>query len=289
VSGKHRGQGFLYIVNAKTGKLIQKIGTEAGTADTPSGLGQGTAYIQQTEDFTADQFYAGDLRGNLWRFDLSVKKGKYPNAIKMAALTDSSGKPQPISIAPQVAIGRNHRDRWVLVGTGKELTSADTKDPQQQTMYAIRDGSKEAPAAVTKALTRSQLKVVTDLTAGAAVSDKVGLYDLTGGSAAMGREKITVDVEAQGDIVSFIGKSPSSDPCAPAGTSNIYVADIETGATVLRSETGKPEATYRVNSIIGSALVSVNGKPAIVLTDAEGKHRVLPMKLLIPVSNAMNP
>lgn len=279
LAGKNRGQGFLYILNAKTGKLIEKIGTGAGNANMPSGLAHGTAYIENSADFTSREFYAGDLNGNLWRFDLSIQQGRYPKPVKMATLTDAAGKPQPITIAPRVVIARNQRDRWVLIGTGKELAADDTLDSQQQTMYAIRDGDNEKPAPMTKALNRSQLKALSNITSGIPVPEKGWLYDLTGGNTTTGRERIIVDLEAHSGIVTFIGKTKSSDPCAPGGIGTAYAVDIETGMTALQDEYGKPAVTFSGNGFVGATLVLLNRDLALLLTDAEGKL-VLPSRKL---------
>jgi len=276
VSGSNPGKGFLYVVNAKTGALIKKIGTGAGDATTPSGLGRGTAYIPNFDDFAADQFYVGDLLGNMWRFDLRAADGNYLAPVKIASLTDAAGVAQPISVAPQIEISRNNVDRWVFIGTGKDLSSSDAATSQQQTMYAIRDGSKEEPSAATTALNRADFTVVTDLIAGIASPPKGWLYDLTGGSSGTGRERITIDIQANAGVVNFNGNTSSNDPCTVNGIGRTYVVDFDTARSVLSDGTGGHKNFIEGAAVVGANLISVNRKLSILITDASGKTTVPP-------------
>lgn len=233
--GSLAGHGILYILNIKTGALLQKIDTGVGTAAKPAGLAQATAYTQDVTDGTVDQIYAGDLLGNVWRFDLTegavdasgAVTGKYPSPTLFATLTDPSGNAQPITTAPRVEESLSSSGlatlRWVFVGTGKFLDITDLTDTQQQTMYALRDGSGSAPATTGLPLTRSVLTQVTDLTQGASIGDSASgwYYDLTGsaGGTTGGTERIVVSPTAATglDIVAWTTVIPSSDPCSLQG------------------------------------------------------------------------
>ena len=276
VSGGNAGKGFLYVVNAKTGQLIAKIGTGSGSSTTPSGLGRGTAFIPNFDDFTADQFYVGDLLGDLWRFDLRklTAGGKYPTPSHFAALRDPSGQRQAISVAPQVEIARNGRDRWVFIGTGKDLSSADANEPQQQTMYAFRDGTKADPLDIPSPQSRSNLNAVTDLTKGIPAPENGWFFDLPGGSQATGRERIILDLDANSGVVSFVGNISSNDPCSVGGTSNVYATEYETGLTVLQTQQGKAIPAITGAAVVGAKLISINRKLSILITDAKGKQHV---------------
>ena len=60
-------KAFLYIVNLQTGELITKIPTNKQTAN-----GLSTPYLYDSDgDRIVDAIYAGDLQGNLWKFDKS--------------------------------------------------------------------------------------------------------------------------------------------------------------------------------------------------------------------------
>ncbi|HVK56086.1 MAG TPA: PilC/PilY family type IV pilus protein [Burkholderiales bacterium] len=285
VSGGNAGKGFLYVVNAKTGQLIDKIGTGSGSAATPSGLGRGTAFIPNFDDFTADQFYVGDLLGDLWRFDLRKlnSSGKYPKPSHFAELKGPTGQRQAISVAPQVEIARNGRDRWVFIGTGKDLSSTDASEPQQQTMYAFRDGTKADPLDIPGSpQSRSDLNAVTDLTKGIPAPEQGWLFDLPGGSQATGRERIILDLDANSGVISFVGNISSNDPCSVGGTSNVYATEYDTGLTVLQNEQRKPIPSITGAAVVGAKLISVNRKLSILITDSKGKQSVPTAELRTP-------
>ncbi|HEX8479396.1 MAG TPA: PilC/PilY family type IV pilus protein [Telluria sp.] len=106
------------------------------------------------EDGSASRAYAGDLQGNLWRFDLGTLKA---HCIFTARGAD--GAVQPIAHAPRVvhAPGGGY---LILFATGKLLEASDLLPSSfaQQSVYAIHDGA-GAPADVPA--TRRQLAVRT--------------------------------------------------------------------------------------------------------------------------------
>jgi type IV pilus assembly protein PilY1 len=248
--GSLAGHGILYILNIKTGAILQKIDTGVGSAANPAGLTQATAYTQDVTDGTVDQIYAGDLLGNVWRFDLTeaassasgIVTGNYPSPTLLAKLADSSGNAQPITTAPRIeeSISSDGLStlRWVFVGTGKFLDIGDLTDTQQQTMYALRDGSGSTPATSGLPITRSALTALTDLTAGTTLSDtSTGwYYDLTGSAGGNngGTERIVVAPStATGlNVVAWVTVIPSSDPCSLQGA--LYATNYA-GASVLVS------------------------------------------------------
>ena len=175
----NRGKGYLYILNAKTGALLEKLTTGEGTETTPSGFGKITAFIPSYADWRATQIYGGDLNGNLWRFDLTQTAGSggsYPSPIKLATFKDSASTPNPqaITAAPKIEIGLDQVSRWVFVGTGKLFDTGDLTTSGTQTFYALKDGTVTAPYADAGLPTgfsfpldpRSALTAVTDLTTG---------------------------------------------------------------------------------------------------------------------------
>ena len=69
------GKGCLYVLDALTGKILDKSQHRRGAAHRraePSGLGKIAAWADNFYvDNTAPYVYGGDLEGNLWRFDLT--------------------------------------------------------------------------------------------------------------------------------------------------------------------------------------------------------------------------
>lgn len=96
-------------------------------------------------DGIPDVLYAGDLRGNLWKFDISnsdasqwgVAFGGSP--LFRAELT--SGNRQPITVAPVVRPNRQVGGMMVAFGTGRDLEEDDRTDVSLQTIYSVHDNT----------------------------------------------------------------------------------------------------------------------------------------------------
>ena len=133
------GRGYLYILDAITGQIIDRIDTGAGSASTPSGLAQVSAFANNGAlDNSAVWVYGGDLLGNVWRFDVN---DALPPAGREATLigqaTDPGGTPQPITVRPELA--EITGQPMVLIGTGEFLGSTDIASTQVQSVYGIVD------------------------------------------------------------------------------------------------------------------------------------------------------
>ncbi len=93
------------------------------------------------------QAYGGDLKGNVWRFDLSDPDESKWKVALIAKLTDRAATPQPITTGVRVEIDQNNNvDRYLFVGTGKLLDQAGSQLTLRSanTLYVIRDGTRTA-------------------------------------------------------------------------------------------------------------------------------------------------
>ncbi|CDS54199.1 Type IV fimbrial biogenesis protein PilY1 [Polaromonas sp. CG9_12] len=115
----------------------------SATAGQSNGLNN-PQVIDVNNDGKADLVYAGDLLGNMWKFDLSAStqadwKVSFNNNPLFTA-ADSGGSPQPIMAAP---VWLPHPKGGIMLGfgTGRNLTSSDRTDTSQQTLYAVWDNS----------------------------------------------------------------------------------------------------------------------------------------------------
>ncbi len=145
-TGSGDGQGHIFFVDIKTGKLLKEMSTGFGDTSAPSGLAQIAGYTKDRRNQVVEQVYGGDLYGNFWRFDVHDPDPANWVVEKLATLVDGGGVPQPVTIAPQIEIDvQNGVDRWVFIGTGRLLDDTDLAVSQQQTMYAIRDGDLNNP------------------------------------------------------------------------------------------------------------------------------------------------
>jgi len=247
----NRGKGVLYVLDVKTGDLLQKIYTSEGTATDPSGFAQVTGYTLDYTDYTTEQVYGGDLLGNVWRFDFSDASADVPDPVQFATVKDSNDVAQPITTAPQIEYGAGDPllRRWVFVGTGRQLDAVDSPNSQGQTFYAFRDGTRSTPnkTASDFPIVRADMKSVsyTDLTTGGVEvsSTQMGWYlDLTGRDDATrtdsASERVVINPVANDGVISWVGSIPSSDPCTPTGTARVYAVKYASASSVLyRNET----------------------------------------------------
>lgn len=100
--------------------------------------------IDLNSDGKADIVYAGDLQGNLWKFDISAStasgwKVSFGGAPLYIA-KDSGNSPQPIVAAPVYV---PHPQGGIMLGfvTGRNFTTGDRTDVSEQSIYAVWDNS----------------------------------------------------------------------------------------------------------------------------------------------------
>ncbi len=139
-SNSHRAR--LFIVDLSDGTLLKAIDTGVGSVNQSNGLAS-PQVVDTNLDGNADLVYAGDYRGNLWKFDLSTND---PSNWKVAfggkplfTAKDSAGNTQPITAQPTV---RRHPSKGGLVvyfGTGKLMLVGDQGDMSEQALYGIFD------------------------------------------------------------------------------------------------------------------------------------------------------
>jgi len=135
----------LFALDAFTGNRIAKIDTGVGSCN---GLSTPVP-VDVNMDNKVDYVYAGDLKGNLWKFDftdtlasnweVAYYSGSTPKPLFQAK--DDAGNTQPITVKPDVMF---HCDPSmpgyiVVIGTGKYLGYGDFIDTSTQTIYGIWD------------------------------------------------------------------------------------------------------------------------------------------------------
>lgn len=138
------GKASLFVVNLKTGALIKEIVADAGPGN---GLGGVRILRDSTQQIVGA--YAGDLKGNMWKFDLTGNdKSNWRVGLSGSPLY-AAGSTQPITAAPAI-IPHPTTGYVVAFGTGKFLDTGDTTGPYDtQRMYGIWDAQAFGSAAVT--------------------------------------------------------------------------------------------------------------------------------------------
>ena len=131
-----RGQAVLYIVRLSDGN-VKKIPVGNASADSPNGLSS-PSLIDRDRDGKADIAYAGDIDGNLWKFDLtSSSRGDWDDAYNNKPLHDGDPS-RPILEAPDATL-HPRRGYLVFFATGKLLEKDDIPESSVQAMYGIWD------------------------------------------------------------------------------------------------------------------------------------------------------
>lgn len=117
-------------------------------ADATTGAGNGLAHprlIDLNGDDKADIAYAGDLKGNVWKFNLtSATPSNWSVAFSgdpLFVARDTAGTRQPITTTPTWILHPNG-GTMLAFGTGREMTETDRTDTALQTLYAIWDNTK---------------------------------------------------------------------------------------------------------------------------------------------------
>ena len=140
------GTAALFIYNLETGALIKKIQTGVGSAVQDHADSNGLlAPVGWDADGNGmlDYVYAGDMLGNVWKFDISATTSASWGRSKLfeATYTKSDGSVvrQPITGGLTVAMHPTNYKTWLFFGTGRLMTPGDMTNDDVQSMYGIID------------------------------------------------------------------------------------------------------------------------------------------------------
>ena len=256
------GKAVLYIFNLTDGTILKKIDTLV-TGD--NGLAS-PGVFDSDNDGDIDVIYAGDLKGNVWKFDVSnsnkslwdvaFKSGTTPEPLFIAK--DPSGNVQPITAQITVAVNDVATDtinvgkRFIHFGTGSYFRTADPNDKQIQTWYGLIDqGSQITSTRLSGDYT--ELKKRTILEEGALSSRPVRTFSVSTANDMSGKKgwyidlikpNVTGDAAKEGERIvtsskvynlaepTLIASSiiPLVDPCVPGGRGYVNAINPFTGA-----------------------------------------------------------
>jgi len=282
------GQGVLFVLDPKTGTLLQKIYTNEGSAANPAGLAHFTGYVQDYADMTVDYVYAGDLLGNMWRFDFSSPTNNVPNPTSpILHLRDSLGNPQPVTTEPRVDPGPD-LVRYLFVGTGRLLHTNDRDNKQQQTFYALRDGTASdpyssaanatnpLPSGVSFPVKRTNMVQVDSLITGVIQESSKPMgwfYDLTGLRGTLA-EQVVIHPQVNEGVVSWIGTLMNQDKCNPGGESAAYAVKYgsakSTFAKIVDNVRVPIAFVTQDSGLVGSKMVRLGSSIRLLGSDGKG-------------------
>jgi type IV pilus assembly protein PilY1 len=138
------GKASLFIVNLSTGALIKEIGTN----DTV-GNGLGGVRLVRNNQGVIQGAYAGDLKGNMWKFTLIGANSTWKSEKLFTTNNGLGGTTtfQPITAAPAVITrSDNLTGTMVVFGTGKLFDDADQSNTSRQSGYGLWDNVGFGPA-----------------------------------------------------------------------------------------------------------------------------------------------
>jgi len=155
------GHAGLFIFNLATGQLIRWLdtGVAGNTVVAKNGLSTPIA-VDVDSNRTADYVYAGDLEGNVWKFDITCTDQNTCDASSWlvtkvfeacAGDTCTDANRQPITAKPEVGVASSQGQTggvMIYVGTGKYFELGDNvvpASPQTQSFYAFWDNAAGAP------------------------------------------------------------------------------------------------------------------------------------------------
>ncbi|MDH5535109.1 MAG: PilC/PilY family type IV pilus protein, partial [Betaproteobacteria bacterium] len=240
-----------------------KLDSAVGSVGTPNGFAA-PLVADVDGSGTADFIYAGDLRGNVFKFDVrSTTAANWTlatNRVLLFTARDAGGVAQPITSPVEAVLHPSGQGFVVTFGTGKYLEPMDPNPPyQEQTQYGIWDKN-DGPATVSGQTTitgRSQLLQQTFIsgvtatggtfyvisqnqpdwstdntppTANDAPTKHVGWYlDLA--PPNVGTRVVFRPVVQSGRLI-FTTLIPSSSTCQFGGTSDLWAIDPVSGGRI---------------------------------------------------------
>jgi type IV pilus assembly protein PilY1 len=243
------GYSSLFVLDAADGSVLAeyKTPTTVNSATVASWGLASPVLGDYDNDQVDDVAFAGDLAGNLWRFDLSDLTKKTVDLIYQPAASATPLNPdQPITVMPRLFPDPTSQGFIVVFGTGKFLGPDDrtTTGAKTQSVYGVRDPGK----GITTNLpwTRANLvqqQITEDGTGLRGITQnpapttalKGGWYFDLNISGVLG-EKVVVTPTAlfntnRAIITSLI--PTTADPCDPGRAGAVMVVDAATGGAAV--------------------------------------------------------
>lgn len=204
-------KAVLFIIDVATGEIIRSIDTKVGDATTPNGLSTPIP-VDSDGDYITDAIYAGDLLGNLWKFDVTSNDASNwrvafssgspaqpkPLFTACSGSTCDGSNYQPITAKPHV--GRHPEGGLMIyVGTGKYYESGDhivPASPQVQTFYGLRDNG----SVISGRTSLQKQEILAEIA-----------FDSDGDSINDDVDRATTD-----HVVDYVGSSSSASPVVSA-------------------------------------------------------------------------
>ncbi|OOG55238.1 hypothetical protein B0E47_10680 [Rhodanobacter sp. B05] len=268
----------LFVLDAQTGAVIR----ELKTPNTIASYGLASPVLgDYNNDQIDDVAFAGDLAGNLWRFDFSSSDPSKWSVTQAYAPTNPGY--QPITVMPRLFPDPATNRFMVVFGTGKYLGAGDNTSvsAQVQSIYGIRDelDSSGNPVTITHTgVAATEQLVQQTLTESAGTGDNAGaiLRSVTSNPVPSSKGGWYIDLNLSGAAGERVVVTPAAifssntviiptlipggtDPCTPTVQGAVMAFDATTGGPGMgvSSLGGVPYVGARVDNVRTSGSLPV--------------------------------
>jgi len=224
--GSQAQRGALLIFDLHTGALIKQLDvSDRAGADVINGLSVPTLQLDGNGELQA--VFAGDLHGQLWKFDLSSSDPALWQVAHGGPPLFTAAEGQLITVAPLLHRNMTGDADLLLFGTGKWLEAVDLADSTLQAFYAVLDTPALPAGGVTPALLRAQqINSINDPASGQRLrtvsslpvdwQSQYGWYVPLTDSAGLQGERVTREAVIRHSRVMFttgLVTAQATDPC----------------------------------------------------------------------------
>ncbi|MCD6706279.1 MAG: hypothetical protein LT080_07485 [Thiobacillus sp.] len=233
--GSANCRSALFMVQIDAPSNVNFFDTGEGTCtSTTTQNGMSTpSLVDYDGDRIIDAIFAGDLLGNLWKFDVST--GTWGIALGGDPMFTAVGQPitAPVEVGPAPADSSGKA--MIYFGTGRYLLAGDELDKTKQTFYGLLDEDKVVLSKNLQAQTieyeDANARVVSSETVNWKSQQGWYLDLLPPSKTAQGERVLSVPLLRYGRVI-FNTSIPSADPCVLGGTGWLMELDAATGGNL---------------------------------------------------------
>lgn len=269
--GSNSGVAALYVLDVRDGSLIKKIVIDS--TETTNGLS--SVKLRVNSQNVVQAAYGGDLKGRLWKFDLSATSSdSWGVAFSGKPLfTTAGGATQPITAQPLLA-DNALGGKQIFVGTGKFNETADKTNKDLQAFYSVWDAdggsgqitvSSLQAQAITGVFSGSTGQFVTTSQNDTTYPAEKGWYlPLVYNNALTGERVINQASLVLGRIVFTTASVDTTDPCSSFGTGKLIELDAFSGKMLNYAVLDtNADGVVDSNDTISSGVVFTGGIPTL--------------------------
>lgn len=269
--GSNSGVAALYVLDVRDGSLIKKIVIDS--SESTNGLS--SVKLKVNSSNVVQAAYGGDLKGRLWKFDLSAPTtDSWGVAFSGKPLfTTAGGTTQPITAQPLLA-DNSLGGKQVFFGTGKFNETADKTNKDLQAFYSVWDAdggsgqltvSSLQAQAVTGVFSGSTGQFITTSQNDTTYPGEKGWYlPLVYNNVLTGERVINQASLVLGRIVFTTASVDTTDPCASFGTGKLVELDAFSGKMLNYAVLDtNADGVVDSNDTISSGVVFTGGIPTL--------------------------